>query len=131
MSGRHLLALLHSARYGSDDTRSRRPAYPGAGGQRVKLDRDTVEHIAALARIGLSEDEIERMREQLSSILEHIASLEDVDTDDIPPTAQVIQMQNVMRDDIVQPSLPRDVVLANAPRSEDGYLKVNAVLDQS
>jgi aspartyl-tRNA(Asn)/glutamyl-tRNA(Gln) amidotransferase subunit C len=97
----------------------------------VKLDRDTVEHIAALARIGLSEDEIERMREQLSSILEHIASLEDVDTDDIPPTAQVIQMQNVMRDDIVQPSLPRDVVLANAPRSEDGYLKVNAVLDQS
>ncbi|HBY44927.1 MAG TPA: Asp-tRNA(Asn)/Glu-tRNA(Gln) amidotransferase subunit GatC [Thermomicrobiales bacterium] len=97
----------------------------------MKLDRDTVEHIAALARIGLSEDEIERMREQLSSILEHIASLEDVDTDDIPPTAQVIQMQNVMRDDIVQPSLPRDVVLANAPRSEDGYLKVNAVLDQS
>ena len=97
----------------------------------MKLDRDTVEHIAALARIGLSEDEIERMREQLSSILEHIASLEDVDTDDIPPTAQVIQMQNVMRDDIVQPSLPRDVVLANAPRSEDGYLKVNAVLDLS
>ena len=97
----------------------------------MKLDRDTVEHIAALARIGLSEDEIERMREQLSSILEHIASLEDVDTDDIPPTAQVIQMQNVMRDDIVQPSLPRDVVLANAPRSEDGYLQVNAVLDLS
>lgn len=84
-----------------------------------------------LARIGLSEEEIELMREQLSSILDHIASLQDVDTDDIPPTAQVIQLQNVMRDDVVQPSLSRDAVLANAPASEDGYLKVNAVLDQS
>lgn len=97
----------------------------------MKLDRDTVEHIAALARIGLSEEEIELMREQLSSILDHIASLQDVDTDDIPPTAQVIQLQNVMRDDVVQPSLPREAVLANAPATEDGYLKVNAVLDQS
>jgi len=97
----------------------------------VKLDRDTVEHIAALARIGLSEEEIELMREQLSSILDHIASLQDVDTDDIPPTAQVIQLHNVMRDDVVQPSLPREAVLANAPATEDGYLKVNAVLDQS
>jgi len=97
----------------------------------VKLDRATVEHIAALARIGLSDDEMERMQEQLSSILDHISSLQEVDTDDIPPTAQVIQLQNVMRDDVVQPSLSRDEVLANAPRSEDGYLKVNAVLDQS
>lgn len=97
----------------------------------MKLDRETVEHIAALARIGLSEEEIELMREQLSSILDHIASLQDVDTDDIPPTAQVIQLHNVMRDDVVQPSLPREAVLANAPATEDGYLKVNAVLDQS
>ncbi len=97
----------------------------------MKLDRATVEHIAALARIGLSDDEMERMQEQLSSILDHISSLQEVDTDDIPPTAQVIQLQNVMRDDVVQPSLSRDEVLANAPRSEDGYLKVNAVLDQS
>ena len=97
----------------------------------MKLDRDTVEHIAALARIGLSEEEIELMREQLSSILDHIASLQDVDTDDIPPTAQVIQLHNVMRDDVVQPSLPREAVLANAPATEDGYLRVNAVLDQS
>lgn len=97
----------------------------------MKLDRATVEHIAALARIGLTEEEIERMREQLSSILDHISSLQDVDTDDIPPTAQVIQLHNVMRDDVVQPSLPRELVLANAPNSEDGYLKVNAVLDQS
>ncbi len=107
------------------------PTNPDAGGYRVKLDRDTVEHIAALARIGLSEEEIELMREQLSSILDHIASLQDVDTDDIPPTAQVIQLHNVMRDDVVQPSLPREAVLANAPATEDGYLKVNAVLDQS
>lgn len=97
----------------------------------MKLDRATVEHIATLARIGLTNDEIERMRDQLSSILDHISSLQDVDTNDIPPTAQVIQLQNVMRDDVAQPSLPRELVLANAPKSEDGYLKVNAVLDQS
>ncbi len=97
----------------------------------MKLDRATVEHIATLARIGLTEDELERMGEQLSSILDHISSLQEVDTDDIPPTAQVIQLENVMRDDVVQPSLPREVALANAPKSEDGYLKVNAVLDQS
>lgn len=97
----------------------------------MKLDRATVEHIAALARVGLTDDEIERMRDQLSGILDHINQLQEVDTGDIPPTAQVIQLQNVMRDDEVQPSLPRELVLLNAPRCEDGYIRVNAVLDQS
>ena len=97
----------------------------------MKLDRATVEHIAALARVGLTDEEIERMRDQLSGILDHINQLQEVDTGDIPPTAQVIQLQNVMRDDEVQPSLPQEFVLLNAPRSEDGYIRVNAVLDQS
>jgi aspartyl-tRNA(Asn)/glutamyl-tRNA(Gln) amidotransferase subunit C len=74
---------------------------------------------------------MERMRDQLSAVLDHISMLQEVDTDDIPPTAQVIQQQNVMRDDVVRPSLPRDLVLLNAPEQEDGYLRVNAVLDQS
>jgi aspartyl-tRNA(Asn)/glutamyl-tRNA(Gln) amidotransferase subunit C len=97
----------------------------------VKLDLATVEHVAALARLGLTPEELERMREQLSSVLEHISMLEDVDTNDIPPTAQVIELESVMRDDEVRPSLPRELVLLNAPRQEDGYFRVNAVLDQS
>ena len=97
----------------------------------MRLDLETVEHIAALARVGLTLEEMERMRDQLSAVLDHISMLQEVDTDDILPTAQVIQQQNVMRDDVVRPSLPRDLVLLNAPDQEDGYLRVNAVLDQS
>ena len=97
----------------------------------MKLDLETVEHVAGLARLGLTPDECERMREQLSSVLAHISMLEDVNTDDIPPTAQVIELESVMRDDVVRPSLPRALVLQNAPRHEDGYFRVNAVLDQA
>lgn len=97
----------------------------------MRLDLETVEHIAALARVGLTPDEMERMRDQLSAVLDHIQMLQEVNTDDILPTAQVIQQQNVMRDDVVRPSLPREMVLLNAPDQEDGYLRVNAVLDQS
>lgn len=87
-----------------------------------------VEHVAALARLGLTPDEQERLRDQLSSILEHIDALSDLDTDAIPPTAQVIEITNVLRDDVARPSLPRDVVLANAPRQTDGFFEVDAVL---
>lgn len=100
-------------------------------GLTVKLDLETVERIAALARIGLTPDEMERMRDQLSAVLDHIEMLQEVDTDDIPPTAQVIELQNIMRDDVVEPSLSQEQVLLNAPRSEDGFIKVKAVLDAS
>ena len=97
----------------------------------MRLELETVEHIAALARVGLTPEELERMRDQLSDVLDHISMLQEVNTDDILPTAQVIQLQNVMRDDVVRPSLPREQVLLNAPDQEDGYFRVNAVLDQS
>lgn len=100
-------------------------------GHTVKLELETVERIAALARLGLSQDEMERMRDQLSVVLDHISMLEEVPTEDIPPTAQVIELQNIMRDDVVEPSLSREQVLANAPLSEDGFIKVKAVLDAS
>ena len=87
-----------------------------------------VEHVASLARLGLSDDETERMREQLSSILEHIAVLQEIDTDRIPPTAQVNALANVLRDDVVRPSLSQEAVLANAPQSRDGFLEVRAVM---
>jgi aspartyl-tRNA(Asn)/glutamyl-tRNA(Gln) amidotransferase subunit C len=100
-------------------------------GHQVKLELETVERIAALARLGLSQDEMELMREQLSVVLDHISMLEEVPTEDIPPTAQVIELQNIMRDDVVEPSLSQEQVLLNAPRSEDGFIKVKAVLDAS
>ena len=90
-----------------------------------------VEHVASLARLGLSESELESMREQLSSILEHIAVLQEIDTDRIPPTAQVNALSNVLREDAVRPSLPQASVLANAPQSRDGFLEVRAVMGHS
>ena len=97
----------------------------------MKLDLETVEYVAMLARLGLTDDEKERLRDQLSGVLDHISMLQEVQTDDIPPTAQVIQLQNILRTDDVMPSLPLEDVLLNAPRTEDGFIKVNAVLDQS
>jgi aspartyl-tRNA(Asn)/glutamyl-tRNA(Gln) amidotransferase subunit C len=87
-----------------------------------------VEHVAALARLGLSDAEKERLSQQLSSILDHISVLNQLDTDHIPPTAQVIEVANVLRDDEIRPSLPREAILANAPRSVDGFFAVQAVL---
>ncbi|MGH2551727.1 MAG: Asp-tRNA(Asn)/Glu-tRNA(Gln) amidotransferase subunit GatC [Thermomicrobiales bacterium] len=87
-----------------------------------------VEHVAALARLGLTAEEKERLRDQLSSILQHIDALSDVDTAAISPTAQVVPLSNVMRDDIATGSLPRELVLSNAPRQTDGFFEVDAVL---
>ena len=95
----------------------------------MKLSRQEVEHLALLARLGLSEDEVERMREQLSSILENFEILQQVDTSDVPPTAQSIALQTVLRDDEVAPSLPVEEVLRNAPNQEEGHFKVRAVLE--
>ncbi|HLI50537.1 MAG TPA: Asp-tRNA(Asn)/Glu-tRNA(Gln) amidotransferase subunit GatC [Thermomicrobiaceae bacterium] len=97
----------------------------------MKLSPEVVDHVALLARLGLTIEERERMGEQLSSILDHVERLQEVDTDAIAPTAQVITLSNVMRADAARPSMPLADVLANAPQSEDGMFKVNAVLDQS
>lgn len=97
----------------------------------MQLTTADVRHVAALARLGLSDDEVERLREQLSSILDHIAALEELDTAAIPPTAQVLPLTNVMRDDVVRPSLPRDAVLMNAPRQTDGFFEVQTPLGGS
>lgn len=95
----------------------------------MALTRDDVLHIARLARIALSDDEVERFRAQLSGILDHFAALAAVDTDGVEPTAHPLTLANVMRDDVIEPSLPRDDVLANAPLAEDGYFRVRAVLE--
>ena len=95
----------------------------------MSLTKEDVDHVASLARLGLSDDEAELMREQLSSILDHIAVLQQIDTDAIPPTAQVNSLSNVLRDDTVRPSLTQEQVLANAPQSRNGFLEVRAVMN--
>ncbi len=94
----------------------------------MRLTMEDVEHVSTLARLGLTDAEKERLRDQLSSILEHIEALSAVDTASIPPTAQVNALSNVWREDTPGPSLPIEAVLANAPRSVDGFFEVNAVL---
>ena len=95
----------------------------------MKLSREEVLRIARLARLGLSEAEIDKMGEQLSDILENFEILKQVDTSDVPPTAQSIDLQNVLRDDEIAPSLPSGEILANAPRKEGDYFRVRAVLE--
>jgi aspartyl-tRNA(Asn)/glutamyl-tRNA(Gln) amidotransferase subunit C len=95
----------------------------------MKLSRDEVLHIARLARMGLTESEITRLSEQLSHLLEHFETLQQVDTTGVAPTAQPIDLQSVMRDDEVAPSFPSDDILANAPRREGDCFKVRAVLE--
>jgi aspartyl-tRNA(Asn)/glutamyl-tRNA(Gln) amidotransferase subunit C len=94
----------------------------------MRLTREEVEYVAALARLGLSDVEITRLQDQLSSILDHIAAIDRLDTDAIPPTAQVTAMTNVMRPDVVTGSLPQAAVLENAPRQADGFFEVHAIL---
>ena len=95
----------------------------------MKLTREEVLHIARLARLGLTEEDVDTFREQLSNILENFEILQQVDTTDIPPTAQPLPLQNVMRDDEVAPSLAPEDILANAPRREGDCFRVRAVLE--
>ena len=95
----------------------------------MKLSREEVLHIALLARLGLTEAEVDRLREQLSNILENFEVLQQVDTTNIPPTTQSIALQNVVRDDEAAPSLPQSQVLANAPKKEGDFFRVRAVLE--
>ncbi len=95
----------------------------------MKLSREEVLHIARLARVALTEEEITRFSEQLSNLLEHFEVLQQVDTTDVPPTAQSVALQGIVRGDEVRPSMPPKEILANAPRQEADCFKVRAVLE--
>ena len=96
----------------------------------MALTPEDVDHVAALARLGITPEERARFAEQLSSILEHFQALQALDTADIPPTAQVLDLRNVLRPDAVRPSFPRDQILQNAPQQEEGFFKTQAVLEE-
>lgn len=95
----------------------------------MTISRADVQHVAHLARLGLTDEEMDRMAEQLGQILQAMESLRQLDTSAIPPTAQVIPLTSVMRDDVARPSMPREAILKNAPRTRDGQFVVPAVLE--
>lgn len=95
----------------------------------MKLTREELLHITRLARLGLNEEEVNRFGEQLSNILDNFKTLQQVDTTGVPPTAQPNMLQNVLKEDKAKPSLPQSEVLANAPRRDGDFFRVNAVLE--
>ncbi len=94
------------------------------------ISRADVEHVARLARLGLTDDEVDRMQGQLNRILEAIGQLQAVDTSSVGPTAQVIALENVMRPDEARPGLRRDAALANVPLREGDHVRVPVVLEE-
>ncbi len=87
-----------------------------------------IEYVAKLARLTLTESERERFTKDLSDILAYVEKLNQIDTELTPPTSHVLSVQNVFRDDEVLPSLPKDVVLANAPQKKGGLFKVPKII---
>ena len=94
------------------------------------LTRADVTHVARLARLALSEEEVEQFTIQLGAVLEHFASVAALDTSGVPPTSHPIPLTNVLRPDERRPSLERDVVLAMAPAGEDGRFRVPRILGE-
>jgi len=92
----------------------------------VKIE---IDHVALLARLALTEAEKERFGAQLKTIIEYIGKLNELDTSDIPPTSHVIEIQNVMREDIVQPSISKEKALSNAPDRTEDFYRVPKIID--
>lgn len=96
----------------------------------MKISRAEVEHIADLARLELSEAEIERLQSDLSQILEYVEQLNELDTSNVSPTAHVVAKGDLLREDSTRPSWPGEDILSNAPQSQDGYFRVLAIFSR-
>lgn len=95
----------------------------------MKITREEVAHVARLARLAMTEAEMDEFTGQLNAILEYADKLNHIDTQNIVPTAHVLPLKNVFREDQVRPGLPRDEALANAPEEEDGMFRVPRVIE--
>ena len=93
------------------------------------IDRKTVEHVARLTRLSLSEEELERMRAELNSILAHLDTLKALDTDGVEPTSHAVDVVNVMREDELEPCVPQDAMLANAPDRSGEFFRVPRIIE--
>ena len=105
------------------------PAYHG--GVPARISTADVAHVARLARLDLSDDELEEFTDQLGAVLEHARDVEALDTASVPPTAHPLPLSNVLRQDVVVPCLDRDEVLAEAPESEAGLFRVPRILGEA
>jgi aspartyl-tRNA(Asn)/glutamyl-tRNA(Gln) amidotransferase subunit C len=97
----------------------------------TRISADEVAHVARLARLALTPEELERFTEQLGAVLEHAQDVEALDTAGVPPTAHPLPLANVWREDVVTPSLDRDEVLAQAPDVEDDRFRVPRILGEA
>ena len=96
-----------------------------------RITRAEVEHVARLARLALSDDEITALTDELGAILEHAAQVSALDTRDVEPTAHPLPLVNVVRPDVARPGVPRDEVLAAAPATEDNRFRVPRILGEA
>ena len=92
------------------------------------MDTKTVKHIATLVRLGISEEEAQTFSGQFSSIIDYFNMLNEVDTDNVTPASDIANAENVLREDVVKPSMSHEEFIKNAPNSEHGYIKVPTVL---
>ena len=97
----------------------------------MQLSRDEVLHVARLARLALTDDEVERFGAQLSVILDHAARVSEVAADDVEPTSHALPLVNVLRDDVVGECLPQEKALSTAPEVEDGRFKVPRIIEEA
>jgi aspartyl-tRNA(Asn)/glutamyl-tRNA(Gln) amidotransferase subunit C len=95
----------------------------------MKLDQETVEKVAHLARLDISEEEQEKFTDQLSDILDHAEKLNELDTEDVEPMAHATDVNNVLRSDEVKESLAQDEAVGNAPDAEQGMFKVPQIVE--
>lgn len=95
-----------------------------------EIDQKVVRYVADLARIALTDEEVERFTGQLSVVLDAVGKLRQVDTGSIPPTASVLPLENVMREDDVRPSLPLEDAMRNAPARDGDLFRVQTVIEE-
>ena len=94
------------------------------------IDTKTVKHVANLVRLGISEEEAQKFSPQFSAIIEYFNMLNEVDTSNVPPASEITNNTNVLREDVVQPSMSREEFLKNAPKTAGGHVKVPTVLGE-
>jgi aspartyl-tRNA(Asn)/glutamyl-tRNA(Gln) amidotransferase subunit C len=94
-----------------------------------RISTDQVKHVAHLARLAITEEEANRLTQQLDKIITFAEQLNEVDTDNVEPTSHVLEIKNVMREDVAKPGLPNEEVLKNAPDHQDGQIKVPPIIE--
>jgi aspartyl-tRNA(Asn)/glutamyl-tRNA(Gln) amidotransferase subunit C len=94
-----------------------------------RISEEEVKHVANLARLAVTEEEVKKFQQNLDAIITYAEQLNEIDTENIEPTSHVLDMKNVMREDVPAKGLPREEVLKNAPEHQDGQIKVPSIIE--